>query len=204
VEVIKNMRDNSRTLTWAFWVFIFVALISAAAVVIAALISSAGRQPPPTASLPSSLTSLPSSQPINQTPVTQVIPITQIVQVTQVLPVISQMEVYANKEWQDTGIEVSTRDIITIQYVSGRWHLWPGQDTYDGTGFGGDPTCDCNVLMYVSHGGLIGRIGNSTPFYVGNAYEALALQIGKLYLRTNDVVLSDNSGSITVNIEVKQ
>lgn len=111
------------------------------------------------------------------------------------------VEVFADQDWQNTGVLVQPGDTLTIQYVSGKWSPWPG-GYYDGEGSGGDPYCSCNVMMNVSHAGLIGRIGDGVPFFVGNDLTIMSTETGYLYLGINDSVRDDNSGSITVRVQV--
>ncbi len=128
---------------------------------------------------------------VTATPVTQVVP----------LPGASPFEVVANQVWQDTGVSVKPGDTLTIVYVSGKWAPWPG-GAYDASGTGVISYCDCNVLQYVSHASLIGKIGDSDPFPVGSYYSHAVTQSGPLSLQINDAVLRDNSGSITVKVSV--
>ena len=111
----------------------------------------------------------------------------------------SQLTVQANQGWQDTGILVQSGNILTVKYLSGQWCAWGG-GCFDGLG-DGDPVNN-SVLDYAKHASLIGRIGDNAPFSVGNEYTQPASQTGSLSLRMNDVLLNDNSGSITVSITV--
>jgi len=108
-------------------------------------------------------------------------------------------EVFANQEWQDTGIEVRPGKTLTVLYTSGLWSPWGG-GSYDGIGSGGDPKCSCNVMEGVSHAALIGKIGDNAPFLVGNSFKQTMGEAGDLFLRINDSRLGDNSGSLKVEI----
>ena len=110
-------------------------------------------------------------------------------------------DVFANQQWENTGILVQINDTLTIWYISGLWSPWSG-GYYDGEGSGGDPNCTCNVMRNVSHAALIGKIGNSSPFFIGNDFQQQMGQSGYLYLGINDNRLSDNSGSIKVSIAI--
>ncbi len=70
-------------------------------------------------------------------------------------------------------------------------------------GPGGDPRCDCNVILGVSHAALIGRIGAGEPFLVGDDYSSVAGEEGQLWLGINDRRLEDNSGQIVVSVQVR-
>jgi hypothetical protein len=108
-------------------------------------------------------------------------------------------EVFANRDWQDTGVKVRPGKTLTIIYTSGLWSPWAG-GSYDGIGSGGEPKCSCNVIMGVSHAALIGKIGNDAPFLVGNSFTQTMGETGDLFLGINDTQLGDNSGSLKVEI----
>ena len=121
------------------------------------------------------------------------------------------VEVYANKDWQDTGVEIRQGEIITIQYVSGEWSPFSGYYT-DGRGCTDPNFCtqDLSILAnfpdnIVSgiHATLIARINLGQIVVVGNEITFEAKDTGKLLLRMNDKSSSDNSGSLTVLVKVK-
>ena len=109
--------------------------------------------------------------------------------------------VEASEGWTDTDIVVGSGDLLSIHYLSGEWHPWPG-GSYDAIGSGGDPKCRCNVMDAVSHAALIGRIGENPPFLVGDAFRHVVGESGRLYLGINDVDLYDNSGYLEVEVQV--
>jgi hypothetical protein len=54
-------------------------------------------------------------------------------------------------------------------------------------------------------GGLIARIGNSAPVYVGDRTTRLRAPVGgRLYLGVNDDHLADNSGEFRVSITIQR
>jgi hypothetical protein len=108
-------------------------------------------------------------------------------------------EVFAKRNWQDTGVKVMPGKALTILYLSGLWSPWGG-GRYDAIGSGGDPKCGCNVIMGVSHAALIGKIGDNDPFLVGNSFKQTMGEAGDLFLGINDTQLGDNSGSLKVEI----
>src|SRR4051812_17618919 len=128
------------------------------------------------------------------------------------LTVIEQeVQAYANKDWQNTGIEVQRGEIVTIQYISGQWSPFSGYDT-DGRGCIDPNLCtqDLSILEnfptnIVSgiHAALIARISDGQITVVGNEISFEAKDTGSLMLRMNDNSNSDNSGSILVLIKVK-
>ena len=120
------------------------------------------------------------------------------------------VEVYASKDWQDTGVEIRYGEIITIQYTSGEWSPFSGYHT-DGQGCIDPDVCtqDLSILEtfpdnIVSgiHATLIARINQGPIFVVGNEITLEAENTGNLLLRMNDKSTSDNSGSIVVSVNV--
>ena len=109
------------------------------------------------------------------------------------------VRVAADRPWTDTRIDVAGGKRIEIDYMDGLWSPWPG-GAYDAIGSGGDPRCDCNRVMGVSHAALIGRLGDGEPFLVGNHWEQVVGQGGRLLLGMNDSRLDDNSGWLEVRI----
>ena len=122
-----------------------------------------------------------------------------------------EVEVYANKDWQDTDIEIRQGNTITIQYVSGKWSPFSGYYT-DGQGCTDPDVCtqDLSILAdfpdnIVSgvHATLIAKIDQGQIVVVGNEMTFEAKNTGSLLLRMNDKNSSDNSGSLIVLVKVK-
>lgn len=109
----------------------------------------------------------------------------------------------ADREWNDTGIVLQQGDLLIIRYVSGLWSPWAG-GSCDAIGSGGDPRCACNVLKGVSHAALIGKVGEGSPFFVGENFHHRMGEAGVLFLGINDTRTTDNSGSLLVQVEVWQ
>ena len=114
-------------------------------------------------------------------------------------PQTATVRVAAGRAWTDTGVDVQPGEQLTIDYVDGLWSPWPG-GSYDAIGSGGDPRCDCNRILGVSHAALIGRLGEGEPFLVGDHWDAVVGEGGRLFLGMNDTRLGDNSGWIEVRI----
>ena len=105
--------------------------------------------------------------------------------------------VWANQDWQDSGISVQAGDTLVIRYRSGAWSSWSdslGPPPASGHSDGIVPT--------VSWTGLIGRIESGPPFAIGSEARVVASSGGRLFLRINDTDTRDNTGSIVVLIEV--
>ena len=139
--------------------------------------------------------------------------ISAIIAKLPIMPAVTQhdIEVYANKNWQDTGIEIRQGETITIQYVSGEWSPFSGYYT-DGQGCTDPNFCtqDLSILAnfpdnIVSgiHATLIARINDGPIVVVGNEITFEAKNTGSLMLRMNDKNSSDNSGSLIVLVKVK-
>ena len=129
-------------------------------------------------------------------------------------PAITQqdVEVYADNNWQDTGIDIRQGETITIQYVSGEWSPFSGYYT-DGQGCTDPNVCtqDLSVLKnfpdnIVSgiHATLIARINQGPILVVGNEVTFKAENTGRLMLRMNDKSTSDNSGSLVVSVTIRR
>ena len=112
------------------------------------------------------------------------------------------VRVQADQAWTDTHVDLAAGDRLKIDAQGGTWSPWPGGH-YDALGFGGDPRCDCNRLMGVSHAALIARVGDGKPFFVGDHWEQFVGDGGTLFLGINDTRLDDNSGSLEVRIETQ-
>jgi hypothetical protein len=116
-----------------------------------------------------------------------------------------EVEVQANIMWQDTGIEVRLGNTVNIEYISGEWTIWIDTDPLtDGMGqYGRDETC--RLLPESNLGGLIGRVGDNPPFFIGNGTEYYSNHNGTLQLSINDCPeFGSNSGSLTVSVVIER
>jgi hypothetical protein len=129
-------------------------------------------------------------------------------------PAVTQhdVEVFADQNWQDTGVEIRQGERITIQYVSGEWSPFSGYYT-NGHGCTDPSVCtqDLSVLKsfpdnIVSgiHATLIARINQGPIIVVGNEITFEAENTGSLVLRMNDKNTSDNSGSLVVSVQIRR
>jgi hypothetical protein len=142
----------------------------------------------------------------------------------------------STKDWQSSGISVSKGDTIHIQVVGGHWTTGRGAipDTvrqalpdnikglqiwinymYEQGGNGNGKLCaevnlaNCPVPS-ASVGTLIGRIGVSEAFSIGEVNKITASESGTLYLRINDGQpegtsgLEDNAGILAVEVIVQR
>jgi hypothetical protein len=116
----------------------------------------------------------------------------------------------ATSSWVSTGIFLAAEDRVVIT-AAGKWRT-PSSDfsdyhTYTTTMFGpwGSTVVafcyDCPVPR-ANLGVLIGRIGSHPPFVIGKTIRFFVNRTwnGELKLMMNDVLLGDNTGSLTVKI----
>jgi hypothetical protein len=120
----------------------------------------------------------------------------------------SSFTVYANRAWNDSGLNVGAGDTVQVQYKSGTWAYWAG--TIPATDARGNPSYVCAQIQPASKclepvpeaaaGSLIARIGDAKPFYIGNQFTFKAASAGMLQLGMNDLDLSGNEGFVVVQI----
>jgi len=107
--------------------------------------------------------------------------------------------VQAATQWNDTGVDVRSGALVYFDATGRvRW----GPDRQDGPGGEGGNRYNANRPIPGRPGGaLVGRIGNSDPFYIGNDKGPIRMrESGRLSLGVNDDYLEDNSGSWRVTI----
>lgn len=107
--------------------------------------------------------------------------------------------VQAATQWNDTGVEV--RSGMSVYFDASGRVRW-GPDRRDGPGGEGGNRYNANRPIPGRPGGaLVGRIGNSDPFYIGDDKGPIRMrESGRLSLGVNDDYLEDNSGSWRVTI----
>ncbi|MEW6457135.1 MAG: hypothetical protein AB1410_10545 [Acidobacteriota bacterium] len=108
--------------------------------------------------------------------------------------------VFSNKPWLDTLIDVKEGDILffeakgTIRIGSGRPKIGPEGELKKYWG-------DNKPIPGESTGALIGKIGESGAFLIGNERREFRMPAnGRLFLGVNDDNILDNSGYFTVVI----
>ena len=107
--------------------------------------------------------------------------------------------VAAATPWNDTGIDVrSGMDV----YFDAQGRVAWGPDRKDGPGGEGGSRHNANRPIPGRPGGaLIGRIGGSDPFFIGDEKGPIRMrESGRLSLGVNDDYLQDNSGSFRVTV----
>lgn len=120
-------------------------------------------------------------------------------------PVDVQIDVQADAPWQDTGIQVRRGNRVQVLYLSGEWSIWVETDPMtDGNGQTGRPE-DCRLLPDANLGGLIGRVGENPPFFIGNEADLFSEYEGTLQLSMNDCTpFESNGGALTVQVIIER
>lgn len=114
-----------------------------------------------------------------------------------------QVDVQADVMWQNTGIPVRVGNTVKIQYAAGEWTIWIDADPLtDGNGqYGREETC--RIMPEANLGGLIGRVDDHPPFFIGNGTEYYSDYNGTLQLSINDCPqFGNNSGTLTVSVVI--
>lgn len=120
-------------------------------------------------------------------------------------PVDVQIDVQADAPWQDTGLAIRRGDRVQIKYISGEWSIWVGADPMtDGNGQTGRPE-DCRLMPEANLGGLIGRVGENPPFFIGDEADLFSEYNGTLQLSMNDCTpFESNGGMLTVAVLIER
>ncbi len=114
--------------------------------------------------------------------------------------------VYANRDWQPSGLVVRKGETLRIRPLSGAW----SECALAGCAFhdaGGDPAAPraqaSNAVQGCAHASLVAISGEGTPFCVGSDVVVRADADGELRLRMNDILLLDNDGSLVVALDAR-
>jgi Ca2+-binding EF-hand superfamily protein len=108
------------------------------------------------------------------------------------------------QRWFDTGIDVRAGETIEFQ-ASGTIRMSTSNDN-DGANPAGawsGRRADNAPFKDRPAGALIGRIGNGSPIFMGEAGRVRTATTGRLYLSVNDDYLQDNSGEYRVKLTVR-
>jgi hypothetical protein len=111
------------------------------------------------------------------------------------------VRVAARQRWVDSGVTVLQNQTVTFA-ASGEVRLSADQqDTAVPGGSKQGRRAPNAPLPGTLAGALIGRVGNSQPFGIGDQTAPLRMPAaGRLYLSVNDDELSDNSGAFQVTV----
>ena len=113
------------------------------------------------------------------------------------------VRVNARQRWTDTGIVLRAGDVVMLN-ASGQIQMSSDpEDTATPAGSRrGRKAPDAPVLNQLA-GGLIGRIGEYPPMFIGDRTPVTAPVSGRLYLGVNDDHLPDNHGEFVVTVGVQ-
>jgi hypothetical protein len=115
-----------------------------------------------------------------------------------------RVQVDARQRWTDTGLTVRAGDVLTFQ-ADGDVQL--SEDAADlATPAGsrrGRTAPDAPVSGHLA-GGLLARIGDYPPMFIGGRRTVTAPTSGRVHLGVNDDHLLDNRGAFTVEVRVQQ
>lgn len=101
--------------------------------------------------------------------------------------------------WVNTGLRVRRGELLSFN-TSGEVQL--SESSSDRARAAGTPrTAPGSPLPTVNAGALIGRVGNSQPFGIGDQASVPMPFDGVLYLAVNDDERSDNAGAFSVSIQ---
>jgi Ca2+-binding EF-hand superfamily protein len=110
----------------------------------------------------------------------------------------------ATERWVDTGMTVSRGDIIHIN-ASGTITMSSAADSATPAGSTSNRRAESAPLPNRPAGGLLLKIGDSQPLYVGSASRSIqAPADGRIYLGVNDDHLPDNAGEFRVNLQIQR
>ena len=110
--------------------------------------------------------------------------------------------VKAAERWTKTGVTVRSGDVVRIESAGMVQLSADAADTSSPGGAGSGRRASSAPMPDRPAGGLIARIGNGAPLFVGADSTLHANASGQLYLGVNDGRLSDNRGEFRVKVGV--
>jgi hypothetical protein len=114
-----------------------------------------------------------------------------------------QIYVNGRSAWTNTGLRVNQGDTIMFNTQGSVQLSSDSNDSAQPAGSTIGRRADQSPLPNELAGALIGRIGNSPPFGVGNQRQITAPASGELFLGVNDDFLNDNNGGFRVRVSVR-
>ena len=112
------------------------------------------------------------------------------------------VRVNSQVRWTDTSINVRAGDVITFD-ASGEIEMSDPSDTATPAGSTKGRTAPDAPVLGQKAGGLLAKIGEYWPAFIGGRTTWTAPVSGRLYLGVNDDHLGDNSGEFIVNVGVQ-
>jgi len=108
------------------------------------------------------------------------------------------VQVNANQQWTDTGIDVKKGDRVAFQ-TSGQINFGPNQGQTAGPDGNGNTRNPSYPVPVAAAGALIGKVANSAPFPIGSNSQPITMPAdGRLMLGVNDNEIADNTGAFSV------
>jgi Ca2+-binding EF-hand superfamily protein len=107
----------------------------------------------------------------------------------------------SRQRWTDSGLDVRAGEMLTIT-TSGSLRLAADGEFASAGGLRRRAARAAPLPQSVA-GGLIARIGNGAPIFVGDRPSIRAPGTGRLYFGVNDDNLTDNSGEFTVSVSIR-
>jgi Ca2+-binding EF-hand superfamily protein len=115
------------------------------------------------------------------------------------------VRVQPKEPWTDTGLDVQAGDRITFDAEGSMELSEGGTDTATPAGARSGRRAPNAPLREEVAGGLIARIGNSAPLFIGTRRTIQRAPVaGRLYLGVNDDHVLDNSGEYRVSVTIQQ
>ncbi len=112
------------------------------------------------------------------------------------------VRVNSMQRWTDSGIVVRAGDVITFE-ASGQIEMSDPSDTATPAGSTRGRTAPDAPVLGQKAGGLLAKIGEYSPAFIGDRTTWTSPVSGRLYLGVNDDHLGDNSGEFIVNVGVQ-
>jgi hypothetical protein len=112
-----------------------------------------------------------------------------------------EVMVTAVDRWTSTGVYLREGDVVRIESAGTVQLSADAEDTSSPGGAGSGRRAPSAPMPDRPAGGLIARIGNSPPLFVGADPMLRASASGQLYLGVNDDYLADNRGGFRVKID---
>jgi hypothetical protein len=118
-------------------------------------------------------------------------------------PATQSIRVNSQQRWTDGVIDVRAGDVITFESSGSIVMSSNGADTAGPAGSTSGRRAPDAPILHQLAGGLLARIGNYGPIWVGDRRTLTAPVSGRLYLGVNDDHLPDNRGEFTVAVGIQ-
>jgi hypothetical protein len=118
-------------------------------------------------------------------------------------PVTQSIRVNSQQRWTDGVIDVRAGDVITFESSGSIVMSSNAADTAGPAGSTSGRRAPDAPILHQLAGGLVARIGNYGPIWVGDRRTVTAPVSGRLYLGVNDDHLPDNRGEFTVAVGIQ-